>query len=324
MNSRVSETTPTAQAHAIAGLTGYEDPDTLRWHAACVQSAQQLTGDSGRFAGTDQGRLARALDLAQHGAVTLSEDLDEYTAEVTSGKQTYTVDLAKQSCPCADFEKRRLPCKHLLAAEIHCGALCLYGLAEEPLNPPAVPVETPALEPAINTSLPAPAPTAAAWPTSEAPASMNVQIKVGNLQLMYTGRDTSDRALQDRMTRLLPWLAEVMAACEANYEARQKAAKQAEEQAKATPPPAPERPLQEEIAKAVQAAMLAQAAASRNGNGAAASSEAHAQRTAAQHANDPGWCHKHQVPMKWHDGNARGPGWFSHQLEDGRSYCKGR
>jgi hypothetical protein len=27
--------------------------------------------------------------------------------------------------------------------------------------------------------------------------------------------------------------------------------------------------------------------------------------------------------MRWHDGNARGPGWFSHQLADG-SYCKGK
>ena len=26
--------------------------------------------------------------------------------------------------------------------------------------------------------------------------------------------------------------------------------------------------------------------------------------------------------MRWHEGNARGPGWFSHQLADG-SYCKG-
>ena len=32
---------------------------------------------------------------------------------------------------------------------------------------------------------------------------------------------------------------------------------------------------------------------------------------------------KHQVTMRWHEGNARGPGWFSHQLADG-SYCKGK
>ena len=38
---------------------------------------------------------------------------------------------------------------------------------------------------------------------------------------------------------------------------------------------------------------------------------------------DPSWCPKHQVTMRWHEGNARGPGWFSHQLADG-SYCKGK
>src|SRR5262249_47068510 len=111
MSTTVSQNVPTAQQQAISDLTGYEDAETLRWHAACVQAAQQLTADSGRFAGTDQARLARALDLAQHGAVTLPEDLDEYTAEVQSGKQTYTVDTAKQSCPCEDYRKRQLPCK---------------------------------------------------------------------------------------------------------------------------------------------------------------------------------------------------------------------
>ena len=114
MATTVSHPHPTAQAQAIADLTGYEDAATLRWQQACVQAAQQLTSDSGRFAGTDQARLARALDLAQHGAVTLPEDLDDYTAEVKSGKEYYAVDLAKQSCPCTDFQKRHLPCKHLI------------------------------------------------------------------------------------------------------------------------------------------------------------------------------------------------------------------
>jgi hypothetical protein len=54
--------------------------------------------------------------------------------------------------------------------------------------------------------------------------------------------------------------------------------------------------------------MQAQTAASRNGAQTPASSEEHATRTAAQHEKDPGWCHTHQVTMRWHDGNARGPG----------------
>ena len=162
-------------------------------------------------------------------------------------------------------------------------------------------------------------PSTASWPTSEAPASMNVQLKIGTMQLMYTARDTNDRDLQDRMTRLLPWLAEVMAACEANYEAR----KQAEDKAKAAPSMPPERTLDEQIAAAVQAAMQAQTAASRDGARTPASSEEHATLTAATHDKDPGWCPTHQVTMRWHEGNARGPGWFSHQLADG-SYCKGK
>jgi len=148
---------------------------------------------------------------------------------------------------------------------------------------------------------------------------MNVQLKIGTMQLMYTARDTNDRDLQDRMTRLLPWLAEVMAACEANYEAR----KQAEDKAKAAPSMPPERTLDEQIAAAVQAAMQAQTVASRDGASQHASTEAHAERTAATHDKDPGWCPKHQVTMRWHEGNARGPGWFSHQLADG-GYCKGK
>jgi hypothetical protein len=119
---------------------------------------------------------------------------------------------------------------------------------------------------------PAPTGSAASWPTSEAPASMNVKLKVGNMELMYTARDTNDRDLQDRMTTLLPWLAEVMAACEANAEARQQTAKQAAAQPTPPPPPAaePERTLDEQVAATVQAAMPAQATASPNGAGPAA------------------------------------------------------
>jgi len=82
------------------------------------------------------------------------------------------------------------------------------------------------------------------------------------------------------------------------------------------------------IAAAVAAAMKAQT--SRNHG------QSPQQRTAAPppqppeadgpalaHDHEPSWCLKHQAKMRWHDGNARGPGWFSHQLADG-SYCKGK
>ena len=135
MATTVSHRLSPTQAHAIADLTGYEDADTLRWQQACVHAAQQLTGEQGRYAGTDTDRLAQGLDLAQRGGVTLAEDLDDLRAEVTSGTAHYTVDLAQLGCPCLDVQQRNAPCMHLLAAEIHTGALGLFT-ASGPLLPP--------------------------------------------------------------------------------------------------------------------------------------------------------------------------------------------
>src|SRR5262249_54791160 len=142
-------------------------------------------------------------------------------------------------------------CKHLLAAEIHTGALGLAGRAEEPLNPPA-------LEPALHTSLPMLAPTTASWPISEAPASLNIKLKIGPMELMYTMRDVDDLKLQRRATMALPWLQEILHGCEATLAARQQEAErrrpQAEEERQAQA-----RSLDEQIAAAVAAAMQAQA-----------------------------------------------------------------
>jgi hypothetical protein len=173
----------------------------------------------------------------------------------------------------------------------------------------------------------APAPSTASWPISEAPASLNIKLKVGNMELMFTMRDVDDLKLQRRATMSLPWLQEILHGCEARLAARQQEAertlKQAEEERQAQA-----RSLDEQIAAAVAAAMQAQT--SRN-NG-----QSPQQRTAAAPPqppdadglasapdHDPGWCPTHQVTMRWHEGNARGPGWFSHQLADG-SYCKGK
>jgi len=317
MASTVSHQLPSTQAQAIADLTGYEDAATLRWQQACVQSANTLTAlPNGRYVSVRMERMRQGLELAQRGAVTLPDDGEQLSAVVRSGNNLYQVDTRLLTCTCADYQKHLQACKHLLATEVHIGALGLVPPYEpEPLNRPTVPVGTPDPAPALTTYLPPAAPTAAQWATTEAPASMNVKLRVGSMELWYTARDTNDRDLQDRMTKLLPWLAEVMAACEANYEARQKAAAAP---AKTTPPPAPERPLQEEIAAAVAAAMQAQMKASANGH-----RSTEADRLALAHENGPSWCAKHETSMKWRDGNARGPGWFSHQLADG-TYCKGK
>jgi hypothetical protein len=70
-------------------------------------------------------------------------------------------------------------CKHLLAAEIHLGALGL--LPPSAPEPAAAEASAPVQDPAPL----APAPSTASWPISEAPASLNIKLKVGNMELMY-------------------------------------------------------------------------------------------------------------------------------------------
>ncbi len=308
----VSHPLPSAQAQAIADLTGYEDAATLRWQQACVQAANTLTAlPHGRYVNVRMERMRQGLELAQRGAVTLPEEGEQLSAVVRSGNNVYQVDTRLLTCPCADYQKHLQACKHLLAAEIHLGALGLV--------PPDGPAPAAAEEPApVRDPAPmAPAPSTASWPISEAPASLNIKLKIGNMELMLTMRDVDDLKLQRRATMSLPWLQEILHGCEANLAARQQA--EAERQAQA-------RSLDEQIAAAVAAAMQAQTS-STNGQSpqqrTAPPQPPEAERLANAHDHDPSWCPKHQVTMRWHDGNARGPGWFSHQLADG-SYCKGK
>jgi hypothetical protein len=317
MSTTVSHPISSAQAQAIADLTGYEDAATLRWQQACVQAANTLTAlPNGRYVTVRMERMRQGLELAQRGAVTLPEDGEDLSAVVRSGNNIYQIDTRLLTCPCADYQKHLQACKHLLATEIHLGALGLL--------PPSAPEPAAAEEPA---SVQAPATSTASWPISEAPASLNIKLKVGNMEIMYTMRDVDDLKLQRRATMSLPWLQAILHGCEANLAARQQEAertlKQAEEERQAQA-----RSLDEQIAAAVQAAMKAQTSRT-NGpspqrrTAAAAPQPPDAEGLASAHDHDPSWCLKHQVTMRWHDGNARGPGWFSHQLADG-SYCKGK
>jgi len=312
MATTVSHPLPSAQAQAIADLTGYEDAATLRWQQACVQAANTLTAlPNGRYVNVRMERMRQGLELAQRGAVTLPEEGEQLSAVVRSGNNVYQVDTCLLTCPCADYQKHLQACKHLLAVEIHLGALGLV--------PPDGPAPAAAEEPApVQDPAPtAPPPSTARWPISEAPASLNIKLKIGNMELMLTMRDVDDLKLQRRATMSLPWLQEILHGCEANLAARQQA--EAERQAQA-------RSLDEQIAAAVAAAMQAQTS-STNGQSpqqcTAPPQPPEAERLANAHDHDPSWCPKHQVTMRWHDGNARGPGWLSHQLADG-SYCKGK
>ena len=201
MATTVSHPLPSAQAQAIADLTGYEDAATLRWQQACVQAANTLTAlPNGRYVNVRMERMRQGLELAQRGAVTLPEDGEQLSAVVRSGNNVYQVDTRLLTCTCADYQKHLQACKHLLAVEIHLGALGLL--------PPSAPEPAAAEEPApVQDPAPtAPAPSTASWPISEAPASLNIKLKVGNMELMFTMRDVDDLKLQRRATMSLPWL----------------------------------------------------------------------------------------------------------------------
>src|SRR5499425_89728 len=196
MSTTVSHPSPTAQAQAIADLTGYEDAATLRWQQACVQAANTLTAlPNGRYVNVRMERMRQGLELAQRGAVTLPEDGEELSAVVRSGNNLYQVDTHLLTCTCADYQKHLQACKHLLAVEVHLGALGLLL--------PSAPEPAAAEEPA---PVQATAPSTASWPISEAPASLNIKLKIGNMELMFTMRDVDDLKLQRRATLSLPWL----------------------------------------------------------------------------------------------------------------------
>ena len=311
MATTVSHPLPSAQAQAIADLTGYEDAATLRWQQACVQAANNLTAlPNGRYVSVRMERMRQGLELAQRGAVTLPEDGEELSAVVRSGSNLYQIDMRLLTCTCADYQKHLQACKHLLAAEIHTGALGLAGRAEEPLTPSAA-------EPAIPTDLPPAAPCTATWPISEAPASLNIKLRVGNMELMYTMRDVDDLKLQRRATMSLPWLQEILHGCEANLAARQQEAERSRQQAEEERQ-AQARSLDEQIAAAVAAAMKAQTTGSTTGNGARKPPAPPALEPTND--TDPSWCPIHRCRMEQRT-NERGS-WYSHRLNSG-AYCKG-
>src|SRR2546427_3622240 len=180
MATNVPHRLPTPQDQAIADLTGYEDAATLRWQQACVQAANNLTAlPNGRYVSVRMERMRQGLELAQRGAVSLPEDGEELSAVVRSGSNLSQVDTRLLTCTCADYQKHLQACKHLLAVEIHLGALGLLP----PYEPEPAAAEEPA--PVQDPAPTAPAPSTARWPISEAPASLNIKLKVGNMELMY-------------------------------------------------------------------------------------------------------------------------------------------
>src|SRR5262249_52000606 len=128
-------------------LTPHDDT-RIAWEQACVQAADALRPQH------DRERLAKALALAQEGAITLAED---GAALVTSHGTQYRID-ADGLCHCPDANHRGLPCKHLIALQIHRQATASLAVSSPNATPP---VTAPAERP----------PSTALWAVTEAPAS---------------------------------------------------------------------------------------------------------------------------------------------------------
>jgi len=173
--------------HNIAALFGHAGDILVAWQQACVQAAEALRAHH------DPERFTKALRLAQDGAVTLEDD---GSATVASGDERYPVTAAG-TCDCPDTTYRGAPCKHLLAVRIHAQAQALLAPSASAATPPALaaPAAKPARQP--KPAAPVSPPDAARWHVQEAPASCCV--RVGELEIMYTMRDTTDAELTGRV-----------------------------------------------------------------------------------------------------------------------------
>ena len=107
-------------------LTPHDDT-VIAWQQACAQAADALRPQH------DRERLAKALAMAHEGAVTLGDD---EAALVTSHGTQYRID-ADGLCHCPDAHHRGLPCKHLIALQIHRQATAALTTSTPSATPPA-------------------------------------------------------------------------------------------------------------------------------------------------------------------------------------------
>ena len=284
-------------------LTSHDDT-MIAWQQACTQAADALRPQH------DRERLAKALALAHEGAVTLGDD---GAALVTSHGTQYRID-ADGLCHCPDAQHRGLPCKHLIALQIHRQATAALTTSTTSAMPPAtVQVDPP--------------PRADRWVVTEAPSSCCVRLHIGALELMYTMRDVTDAELTSRVQHLVPWVQDLVdqareRQCQLDTLRQQRTADAPGQAVEPTPPPpvppaSPTADLQALIQQVVQQALAAQQTASSDQP--PASSKA---SDATPPASQDGWCARHQVAMERRN-NAKGT-WWSHWLADEERWCRGK
>ncbi len=285
--------------HAHPVLTSHDDT-RIAWQQACTQAADALRPQH------DRERLAKALALAHEGAVTLDDD---DAALVTSHGTRYRID-ADGPCLCPDMHNRGVPCKHLLAVQIHRQATAALASSTRVAPPPG-------------TAEADRRPSADRWDVHEAPASACLRLRVGELEILYTMRDVTDAELTSRVQYLVPWVQDLVEQArerQAHLAAlrQQREAASAGQTAVPQPPPStPPAALQALIQQAVQQALAAQQSPS-HGH---ASANGHAPEDERPAVADD-WCDLHQVTMERRS-NARGS-WWSHWIASEKRYCKGK
>ena len=320
--STLAHALPSRMTHNVAALFGHSDDTLVAWQQACAHAAEVLRPQP------DPERLAKALALAQDGAVRIEDDGD---ALVTSGDARYLV-RANGTCLCPDAQHRGAPCKHVLAVQIHqqaTASLAPNASAATPraATPPALP------DPTRQDRLP----SADRWAVTEAPASCCLRLRVGELEILYTMRDISDAELTSRVQHLVPWVQDVLDQARERQTLldtlrQQRAAAHA---APAAPTPSTLQPttppvdLQALLQQAVQQALAAHAP--RHGtppaNGQAPSAPPPAPPstgtlTGTAPASQDGWCALHRVAMELRS-NAKGT-WHSHWLAAEARWCRGK
>src|SRR6266446_2642332 len=193
---------PSRMTHTVAALFGHADDTLVAWQQACAQAADALRPQP------DPERLAKALALAQDGAVTLDDD---GSATVQGhGPQPYTVRGTQ--CDCPDATKRGAPCKHVLAVQIHQQALALLAPSASTTPQLAAAQPAPPAAPAKRQARPR---SSAAWDVHEEPTSSCFKIRVGALEWTHTIRASDDTELHTRLQAFLPTFRDIAAALEA-------------------------------------------------------------------------------------------------------------
>ena len=281
--STVPHAVPSRITHNVAALFGHSDDTLIAWQQACVHAANALQPPP------DPERLAKALALAQNGAVALDDD---GAALVTSGGMRYHLD-ADGTCHCPDVQHRGAPCKHQLAMHIHQQAAALLAPSASGAAQPAAPAKRQARTR-----------RSAAWDVHEAPVSSCFKIRVGALEWTHTIRGSEDAELQTRLQAFLPTFRAIAAALEA-MQAEREAATAAPAPPAAQPIGAPA-DLQALIQQAVQQALAAQAPS----------------HGTAPDDQQTGFCSLHQIPMEQKQ-NARGT-FYGHWLAAEQRHCNGR